>query len=150
MTEFVYNDSELQFNSKLILCIEECDELTDENLIDTRVFIGWNHMSKDYFIFGKRQDTSNSAYVPFFFHCTKAQNLYDFVWGIIDMDNTVTVTLYNYNNITAEQNLSYEFFENNMDPNYEIIAFDDVNTVKKKSILKYLSMLRHMYTYEQE
>jgi len=42
MSDFLYNDSELQMDTQFILCIEEHDNKKDENSIDTRLFIGYS------------------------------------------------------------------------------------------------------------
>ena len=50
MTEFLYNDSELQMDTCLILCIEELDLDNSVSPIDTRLFIGWNNELSDFLI----------------------------------------------------------------------------------------------------
>lgn len=154
MSEMVtYKDSELQFTSQLILCIEEFDDLKDDNVIDNRIFIGWGSFHEQYFVRGKRNDTGSTEYVPYAFSCSRAHHVYEFLRGIFDSENKIVVTLYNYNNLTDEKldndELSYEFFESNMDPNYEIVAFDNAG-LARKPIMRYLSMLRNMFNQSLE
>jgi hypothetical protein len=152
MSEMVtYKDSELQFKSQLILCIEECDNLRDDNVIDNRIFIGYGsfdeHGQERYFLRGKRNDTLHTEYVPYSFYCKRAHHVYEFLRGIFDSENKIVVTLYNYNNLTNDENdneLSFEFFESNMDPNYEIVAFDN-SGLTRKPIMRYLSILQNTF-----
>ena len=50
MTDFFYADSDIQTQTQLILCIEECDSSNTNSQVDTRLFIGWNIKDKDYFV----------------------------------------------------------------------------------------------------
>lgn len=151
MTELRYNDSELQMESKLILCIEENDNYItgNSNSIDTRLFIGWSYSDNDFYLRGKRQDIESHEFVPYSFHCETADELYDFIKCIIGSSNTINIVLYNFNNIDSyinlrEDELNYEFFEENMDRNYEIAAYDN-EKIKRKRIIKYLNILKSMY-----
>ena len=42
MSECIYCDSELQMDSRMILCIEEHDITSTPSNLDTKLFIGWN------------------------------------------------------------------------------------------------------------
>ena len=66
-TDIVYNDSDNQSYSRLILCIEEQDNKADPTSIDTRLYIGWDDEAEEYFLIGRRQDTLVSNYVPYAF-----------------------------------------------------------------------------------
>ena len=150
MSSFLYNDSELQMDSHLILCIEEHDKPTDNSSIDTRLFIGWNRPTNDYFIRGKREDTRISDYVPYAFHCGSLRDLYTFIEFVTGEKGDKSITLYNYNNIvnlSVTSELTYEFFENNMDLNYEIAGYDDYKLNKNK-IMSYLRMLKNSYNWD--
>ena len=54
--------------------------------------------------------------------------------------------LYNYNNLNEYNldDLTYEFFENNMDKSYEISGYDEV-LLRKKFIYNMLHMLEKFY-----
>ena len=147
MAEF-YNDTELQMDTNLILCIEEHDCEHDDTLIDNRVFIGWNIQDSDYYVRGKRQDTKNSKYVPYAFHCDSTSDMYNFIEFVMGTKRNVSVTLYNYNNIDemADSDLTYDFFEEQMDHQYEIVAYDDVK-LKRSQTVKYLRMLQSTYNW---
>ena len=146
MTNF-YNDSELQMDTQFILCIEEL-EINAEFPVDTRLFIGWDENTQDYFIRGKRQDTNKSNFVPFAFHCDSSNELYDFIKFVMP-DRRVNIILYNFNNTEDNDTeiLTYEFFENLMDKNYEISGFNDIK-IKRSRMVNHLKMLRNMYNWD--
>lgn len=140
----LYNDSALQTSSKLILCVEE---INDRGLIDNRLFIGWSREDNDYFIRGKRQDSFVSNYVPYAFQCETTDALYDFIKFVVGTRNTSSVILYNYNNIyplSPNKELTYEFFEENIDKNYEIAGYDGIK-LKRKYIKNILRIMKNMY-----
>jgi hypothetical protein len=149
MTDFLmYNDSKLQMDSTLILCIEEHDDKRDKESIDTRLFVGWSNDDDAYFVRGKRQDIGNHEFVPYAFHFGSSTELYDFINVVVGNRKTTSIILYNYNNIdslnTTNDKLTYEFFEENMDKRYILAAYDNVK-LKKRQITKYLSMLKNTY-----
>lgn len=144
MTDLLYNGSELQMDSKLILCIEE---KTNQNSIDNRLFIGWSNKDNDYYVRGRRQFKDC---VPFAFRCESTDKLYDFIKFIVETNN-VSIILYNYNNIDSlgvvnYDELTYEFFEEYIDKHYEITAYDNIK-VKRSQIKKHLKMLRELYNW---
>lgn len=147
MTDFFYNDSELQMDTTFILCIEELEPFISHAPIDTRLFIGWDETNKDYFIRGKRQDTSKTNFVPFAFHCESSNKLYDFIKFTMP-NSKVNIILYNFNNIEnlETDEITYEFCESQMDKNYEISGYDDVS-LKRSCIVKYLRMLKNAYNW---
>ena len=145
MSLHYYADSNLQNDSTLILCIEDYE---DPNEIDTRLFIGYDAKANDYFIRGKRQDIGTREYVPYAFHCDEEKILYDFI-EFITSNNNISMTLYNFNNTNDKQDydLTYEFFESNMDKNYEIVGYDNV-LLSRDKLMKLLSMLKNMYNWD--
>jgi hypothetical protein len=145
MSELLYNDSELQMNSQLILCIEENEDKNDKIITDTRMFIGWDNDHKNYFVRGKREDTKTSSCVPYGFKCDSKESLNDFVKFILG-DSNINIILYNFNNINEMDytDLTYEFFENNMDRNYEITGYDNVK-LRHKQFQTLLLLLKNMY-----
>ena len=135
-----YPDSDIQYYSKMVLCIEEYKnpehEYNDAN-IDMRVYIYYN--DNKYKIYGKRHETEKSIqkkngpkYVPFYFECEKKKEMISFIKLITDVDTYVTIGLYNYNNM-FNHDICYEFFEQQQDKYYEIVAFDYV-TIHSKNI----------------
>lgn len=146
----LYNDSNLQTDSRLILCIEEFEIANKTNSMDNRIFIGWNREDNDYYLRGKRMDTAIRQFVPYAFHCDTTDALCDFIKFAIGPRKSTSVVLYNYNNIypmcpTSE--LTYEFFEENIDRNYEIAAYDNIK-LNRNYLKNVLRILKNMYNYE--
>jgi hypothetical protein len=144
MTTFLYNDSELQMDTNFILCIEE----QDSELIDTRLFIGYSEIDNSYYVRGKRQDLGNKEFVPYAFYCNSTCDLYDFIECVICPYSRINIILYNFNNLEGKNNddLTYEFFEEHIDRNYEVVAYDCIN-LKRKMMKKYLRILKNTYNH---
>ena len=148
MSDFLYTDSELQMDTQLIFCIEECDNIYSDSPVDTRLFIGWSLEHKDYFVRGRRDDIRTRNYVPYTFHCESERDLYDFI-KLTMGQSQVNLILYNFNNIDSMKlhEVTYEFFENSMDKNYEISGYDNIN-LKRSEIFKYLRVLKNTYNWQ--
>jgi hypothetical protein len=149
MSDFLYNDSELQMDTVLILCIEEVEQFDSHSPIDTRLFIGWDEQNNDYFIRGKRQDTRKTDFVPFAFSCKSSNTIYDFIKFTMST-NRVNIIVYNFNNISYldSHDLPYDLFESQMDKNYEIAGYDNVS-LKRSRIVNYLKMLKNTYNWDE-
>jgi len=152
MTEFLaFNDSDNQKYSRLILCIEEHDVTPGKttnlsNTIDNRLFIGWSEQNQEYFVRGKRQDTRSTDYVPYNFKSKYTDDLYDLIEFFVGNEGiNKSIMIYNYNNIEEYKipTLTYEFFESNMDKNYEISGYDNVK-LKRRELMKYLRLLKNI------
>ena len=107
MSQFLYNDSELQTDTYFVLCIEERDTIRP---LDTRLFIAWNRVDNDYLVRGRREDTTKSNYVPYAFHCEKANYLYDFI-NLVIGDSKVNLILYNFNNLAYNLSFAIEILD---------------------------------------
>ena len=149
MSTFFYNDSELQMDSRLILCIEEHDSRINNDSLDTRLFIGWSNTDDDYFVRGKRQDIGSKEFVPYALRCESTNDLYDFIEFVVGCRRNVSIVLYNFNNTEGytSEDLTYEFLESNIDRNYEMAAYDNVK-LKRHQMTKYLRLLKNMYNWE--
>ncbi len=128
MSSFYYNDSNLQMNSRLILCVEEQDNENIYNKIDTRLFIGWDYLTKVFFVRGRRQDAKNSDFVPYSFSFKSVVDVYNFVEFVMGKKATTNIIMYNYNNTASlyDEDLTYEFFQEHLDKNYEIAGYDGI------------------------
>ena len=143
-----YNDSNLQMNSQLILCIKEHDNTKDKSSIDTIMFIGWSYTDNLYYIRGKRQDISDKNFVPYAFKCENEIDIYNFIEFVVGSNNTSSIILYNFNNISEMEcnDITYEFLEEHMDINYEIAGYDKVK-VARLEIVKCLKMLKNINVF---
>ena len=141
MEDSVYTDSELQMDTQMILCFEERDENNVTSPIDTRLFIGWSR-DNYFFVRGKRQDYKMGRYVPFAFHTESVKVLCNFIELTIGLSN-MNIILYNFNNMMdlKYKDLTYEFFDEQLDKNYEICAYDKISMTQKK-LIDYLRILK--------
>ncbi len=138
-----YNDSNLQMNSQLILCIKEHD---NNDLIDTIMFIGWDYIDNVYYIRGKRQDIGDNNFVPYAFQSDQIYEIYNFIEFVIGYKTPSSIILYNFNNINEMKcnDITYEFLEENIDINYEIAGYDNVK-IRRLQLVKCLKMLKNMF-----
>jgi len=137
-----YLDSELQNNSHIVWCIEELDDdmLTG---IDTRMFIFWDYYTEDYVVAGCRLTKNKSASVPYVLHFDNSQSVKHFIKMVFE-DRECCLVLYNYNNMNAVEEYTFEFFDDNVNLAYEIIAYDRV-TMDYNRVRHILRMLRDSY-----
>ena len=151
MSIFVYNDSQLQMDSRLILCFEEQDNKNINSPVDTRLFIGWDCVNNNYYIRGRRQDTKSSDYVPYSFRFKSMMEVYNFVEFVMGTKDTTHIILYNYNNMTSLdcEEVTYDFFQENLDKNYEIAGYNDMQ-LKREPILKLLLLLTSQLQINQK
>lgn len=139
-------------NSKLILCIEEIDADNKKYPIDTRIFVYWQEVYECYLVVGKRQDTHHSKcvptkYAPFAFNCNTTRALFEIIEFIVG-ENKINVILYSFDNLYDKESsdLTYAFYESQMDKKYEISGYNNM-CCEKKQMAKYLRMLKHSYCY---
>ena len=155
--ETQYLDSDLQHSSQMVLCIEEMDgRIGKEKNVDTRLFIVYDYDCGGWHIFGKRTDTKNVSSVPFKFISFSKKDIWNFIEFVIGKtfvdspssyyNENCSIMMYNYNNLDEHclDDLTYEFFENDMNTSYEISGYDDVS-LSKSYIYKMLDMLEMFY-----
>ena len=149
MNDFTYNDFELQMDTQFILCIEKHDKSTNKMSIDTRLFIGYSSKDDDYYVRGKRQDIGSQNFVPYAFRCGSTNDLYDFIEFAVGPRSKTSIILYNFNNLEGykDDELTYEFFESNIDRNYEVATYDNVRLERSK-ITKNLKILKNTYNWD--
>jgi hypothetical protein len=129
----------------LVLKIEEYE--AEYKLIDTTLYILYDTRTKRYVIRGKRRSTQNLESEPYSFECDSSRDLADFIMLIIDCDNVLSYTLYNYDNLPDQSNdITYEFFNNYDDTTYEIVGYDN-KKIKRRDLLRNLRVLRNVFNY---
>jgi len=151
MGDLLYNDSNLQMESRLILCIEEHDAENINSPVDTRLFIGWDSLTNEFYVKGRRQDTQISDYVPFSFRFRSTIDVYEFVVFVMGKKDTTSIILYNYNNMSSlyDEELTYEFFQDNLDKNYEIAGYDSMK-LNINLFIKLLGLLSRQIQVNQK
>lgn len=146
----LYNDTELQMNSRLVLCIEEIFS----GSIDNRIFILYDEATDAFILRGKRTDDNYNSYVPYAFNCHCEKQLSRFVLFVSGLtpilaDAKANICLYNYNNLSEMTNeeITYEFLEDHLDENYEIVGYTGVtlNSESEGKLAEWITMLGSVY-----
>ena len=128
----------------LVFKIEEYEEY---KLIDTTLYILYDTRSERYVIRGKRLSTCSSTSYPYSFESESARDLVDFIELIICSKNSVSYSLYNYDNLPNESNnITYDFLNVCDDRAYEVSGYDN-QKLKRSVLLKYLRSLRNVFNY---
>ena len=137
--------SQTQTDSYIVFCIEERDE-SDYEKITNRLFLEYDYENDNYVVYGKSiHDRIN--YEPYFFRADRSFDMYQFVKFVVSKVSLCSYTLYNYNNMNIDlEKADYYFMENNMHPNYEIAAYDDIY-LQKKRFRKILRIMKRVYNY---
>lgn len=126
----------------LVLKIEEYDS----KQLDTSLFALYDSEMEQYVIRGCRPNGE-----PFSFVCRSAKQVKKFVEAIICQRNTLSMVLYNYNNLprTSEE-ISFAFLLQHEDPKYEVTAFDNEDlesVIKSGHFLQLLKALRNVFNF---
>jgi hypothetical protein len=137
-----YTDSYLQNNSEIVLCIEERDDERNYRFIDTRLFVFWDELTNDFVIAGKRD---GAQYIPYVFHCADTDSVLSFIKLTIG-NRKCSMVYYNYNNLFQQQDITYEYFEQNMNETYEIVAYDNIE-INYKKLKTTLRAIKNIYGY---
>ena len=159
--QLYYADSDMQHYSKLVLSIEEYIKNNNGYIssnLDMRAFIYYD--KNQFVIYGKRQDSSKNIkkgvykYVPFYITCKTKKDTIRFMKFITGSKSLVSIGLYNYNNILTMEDpyyeINYEFFEENQDKYYELVAFDNQSLYDKDNSLEHgLDVLMSTNTEEE-
>ena len=129
----------------LVLKIEEHE--FKNKLIDTTLYILFDKRSKRYVIRGKRRSETDIISEPYSFESENANDLVEFILFILDSDNSLSYTLYNYDNLPNESNdITYNFLNEWDDRSYEIVGYDN-KKLKRGNLLKILRILRNVFNY---
>ncbi len=147
----IYLNEEKEYESCLVLCIEEHDDPSNYDSVDTRLFITWDATANNYIISGKRvdlfseDDVNKTTFKPFMFYATDSNVMADFIMLTFSRDHTMSYIMYNYNNLPEDaSDMTYEFMETNMDRKYEIAAFDNIS-IKKPLIKSLIRLTKNMF-----
>lgn len=150
--ESICLNEEKEIDSCLVVCFEEHEDGEDgTDLIDTRLFVTYDHSTKAYVVNGKRQDIfskkgrNKTQLKPFVFCARDSDDIVDFITLSFSRSNSFSYIMYNYNNLPEDAcEMTYEFMESNMDRRYEIAAFDNVD-VKRNHIKRLVRLTKNMY-----
>jgi hypothetical protein len=147
----IYLNEEKEYESCLVLCIEEHDDSSNYDSVDTRLFITYDATANNYIISGKRvdlfseDDVKKTNFKPFMFYATDSNAIADFIMLSFSREHKMSYIMYNYNNLPEDaSDMTYDFMETNMDRKYEIAAFDNIS-IKRPLIKSLIRMTKNMF-----
>jgi hypothetical protein len=125
--------------------IEEYDNDTHE--LDTTLFLFYDRMYSKYILRGKRNDTTRHLFAPYSFECDNANKLYNFLKILFGLQNYLSITMYNYDNLAYDSNdIYYDCLKNNESEKYEIVAYDEVE-IENTMIYPMIQSLKTIQNY---
>jgi hypothetical protein len=151
--EAICLNEEKEIDSCIVVCLEENDKINDDenNGIDTRLFVTYDHTTKMYIVNGKRQDIfskkgrNKTNQRPFVFCASESSDIVEFVVLTFGQNCSMNYILYNYNNLPEDAcDMTYDFMESNMDRRYEIAAYDNV-LVRRNLIKRLCRLTKNLY-----
>ena len=145
-------NEEKEIDSCLVVCFEEQDKTNGENNgIDTRLFVTYDHSTKMYIVNGKRLDIfskkgrNKTNQKPFVFCAKDSSDIVEFVLLTFGQNCSMNYIMYNYNNLPEDAcDMTYDFMESNMDRRYEIAAYDNI-FVRRNLIKRLCRLTKNLY-----
>jgi hypothetical protein len=122
-------DTELQHKSQMVFMLEELNENKDKSYrVDTRMFVIFDVSRNAFVVYGKRDCEKLFCFdnPPFAFAFDKRKDVYLFLESCIGPNQFFNAVLYNFNNISDmdSEDLTFEYFNGLIHPDYEITGFD--------------------------
>lgn len=142
------NDDDENEESKDVITdclVLKIEEHCLHNNIDMTLYILYDTKKHNYVIRGKRVVTKKYNSQDFSFTCNCSNNLMSFIDLVVNEFVNRNIVLYNYNNLPYHSNdITYDFLQKHDDPDYEIVAYDDVSS-DEIDLLRLLNMLKTVY-----
>lgn len=118
----------------------------DLHRADTTMYVIYDKAINRYVIRGKRNDDTSES-CTYSFECEFASDLLDFMEFCLDSTNKFSFILYNYDNLPETSNeITFEFLKKYDSVVYEISGYDN-QILQRKSMFKYLRILRNVCNY---
>lgn len=138
-----------EFNSYMVLCIEEIDYIVDTIAIDTRLFIVYDQDNATFVVMGKRAATKRVDPEPYKFNFKYKNDLFDFIKIILN-DN-VNLLMYNFKDLGSDtREFHYYLFEKMMNENDEIVARDQISVRSKSLIVSCLDSVKKSFNLDTD
>jgi hypothetical protein len=127
----------------LVLKVEEYD--IDDCRLDTQLFVLYDTLKKNYVIRGKRRDRKTGSSKDYSFSSTSVVDLINFMNFSMCSQNRYSYVLYNYDNLPYDSDdITYDFLDSWVSPEYEIVAYDDEDQYEFSNLAKLLRMLKNI------
>ena len=129
-------------NDKLGLYIEELD---DKSIIDMQVFVIYDENEQEFYITGERNSPQLVKFNQFKFYCKTIKQVANYLLSIIDDENKINYTLYNFPNIYYESDIDYYILKSRKTKKNEIIGYDRITYSNfEQKIIKLLCNLKYV------
>jgi hypothetical protein len=129
-------------SDKLVLYIEEVD---DKSIIDMQIFVIFDENEEEFYITGLRNCPKLIEFNQFKFYCKTMKQVKNYLLSIIDDENKINYTLYNFPNIYDESDIDYYTFKARRTKKNEIIGYDRISCSKfEEKIISLLSNLKYV------
>ena len=130
-------------NDCLVLKIQEYD--LDDSRLDTQLFVLYDSLRKNYVVRGKRRDSRVGGSKDYSFTSNSVVDLISFINFSMCSQNVYSYALYNYDNLPYEANeITFEFLEEWVSSEYEIVAYDNSKQYDTQMLAKLLRMLKNV------
>ena len=127
----------------LVLKIVEFDESTKTR--DTTLYILHDYVRDRYIIRGNRPATRSCGELVYSYECKHREDLVDFICFVIDKQNCVSYSMFNYDNLPANSDdITFHFLQEYDVDTYEVAGYDDKKLLKSE-LSKYLRLLKNVY-----
>jgi hypothetical protein len=123
--------------SCLVLKIDEL--CSQNNIIDTTIYIIYDQINGRYFIYGKRTNTPTAAAIPYAFVCNQLESATTFIEFAMWKRNTFSYTMYNLP-IGRIDTVSFQRIDAYANDGREIACYDNVN-YDHYELTRYIQML---------
>uniref|UniRef100_A0A6C0ES86 Uncharacterized protein n=1 Tax=viral metagenome TaxID=1070528 RepID=A0A6C0ES86_9ZZZZ len=129
-------------NDNLILYIEEVD---DKSIVDMQIFVLFDKNEEEFYITGVRNCPKLIEFNQFKFYCKTVKQVANYILSIVDDENKINYTLYNFPNIYDESDIDYYTFKSRRSKTNEIIGYDRISYNKfEEKIISLLSNLKYV------
>jgi hypothetical protein len=118
-------------NDKLVFYFEEVGYQN----VDMQVFVVFDDYEQEYYVTGLR-NSHKINFNQFKFYCKTKKQLCAYLLSIIDENNTINYTLYNYPNLYDYENIDYYVLNDGIEKENEIVGYDNVEYGEFTKILE--------------
>lgn len=127
--------------SCLVLKIDE--HCSQNNIIDTTIYIIHNPRNGQYFIYGKRADTTSGPAIPYAFTCMSIENAITFIEFAMWKHNAFSYTMYNLP-IRRIDTVSFDIIDRYANSGREVACYENTR-YDHDELTRYIQIMSVVY-----
>jgi hypothetical protein len=127
--------------SCLVLKIDE--HCSQNNIIDTTIYIIHDQSNGRYFIYGKRVDTTTALAIPYAFTCMSIENAITFIEFAMWKHNAFSYTMYNLP-IRRIDTVSFELIDRYANSGREVACYENTR-YDHDELTRYIQIMSVVY-----